>query len=271
MKKVTIEQLLNWAFTQELCKVGAPMADAGGLGYSQAWSMTSDMAVLGTIIDRSPNVYGVIPDFISAQAAPHADAVKVGEAVRAMAEFGSFGYSGEGVWNPFPEWEDTLGLIAAEVASVDQALQLKGERLNGRHVVNLVTSHAILGRGPDWTAEKPTVRMVMKAGKPAWFVMKKGRDALNRVYHYEADGFDRKKQRPMKGAYRKHELSTSIRGAILSRLDWQLWQDALEHLYYELSGRLQSNDLQPFAPDRQPWARVASRQSSAQPIEKASE
>ena len=266
MKKVTIEQLLNWAFTQELCKVGAPMADTGH-GYSAAWTMVSEVAVLGTLIDRNPNVYGVIPDFVSAMADPHPDAVRVGEAVRAMVEFGSFDYSGEGVWKPFPEWSDEYGLIAAEVASVDEMLRLKGERLNGRHVVNLVTRHAILGRGPDWTAEEPKVRMVMKSGRPAWFIAKKGRDALNRIYHFEADGFDRKKQKPMKGAYRKYELSTSIRGAILSRLDWQLWQDALEHLHADLSGRLRANDLLPFVPDRQPWARLISRKPAAQPIE----
>lgn len=270
MKKVTIEQLLNWAFTQELCKVGAPMADQGR-GFSVAWTMMSEVAALGTLIDRNPNVYGVIPDFVSASSDPHPDAVKVGDAVRAMDEFGSFDYSAEGVWNPFPEWEDPLGLIAAEVASVDEMLRLKGEWLNGRHVVNLVVRHAILGRGPDWTAEEPKARMVMRAGKPAWFVMKKGRDALKRVYHYEADGFDKKKQRPMKGAYRKHELSTSIRGAILSRLDWQLWQDALQHLHFSLSGRLGANDLLPFTPDRQPWARFVSRSASAQPIEIAGE
>ncbi|NEI89522.1 hypothetical protein GR248_01700 [Rhizobium leguminosarum] len=267
MKKVTIEQLLSWAYSQELCKVGAPMADTGH-GFSAAWSMMSEVAALGTLIDRNPNVYGVIPDYIAAAADPHPDAVKVGDAVRAMQEFGSFDYSGDGTWNPFPEWDDALGLIAAEVASVDETLRLKGERLNGRHVVNLVTRHAILGRGPDWTAEQPTVRMVMKSGKPAWFVAKKGRDALNKVYHYEADGFDKRKQRPMKGAYRKHELSTSIRGAILSRLDWQLWQDALHHLHSSLFGRLKSNDLLPFVPDRAPWARLAFRSTSSQAIEK---
>ncbi|WP_245449609.1 hypothetical protein [Rhizobium leguminosarum] len=246
------------------------MADSGR-GFSIAWSMMSEVAALGTLIDRNPNVYGVIPDFVSASSDPHPDAVKVGDAVRAMDEFGSFDYSGDGVWNPFPEWDDEFGLIAAEVASVDEAVRLKGERLNGRHVVNLVVRHAILGRGPDWTAEEPKARMVMKSGKPAWFVMKKGRDALQRVYRYEADGFDKKKQRPMKGAYRKHELSTSIRGAILSRLDWQLWQDALHHLHSSLFGRLHGGDLLPFVPDRQPWTRSAAYRTSLQAIENACE
>jgi hypothetical protein len=267
MKKVTIEQLLTWAFTQELCKVGAPMADAGGLGYSQAWSITSDMAVLGTIIDRSPNVYGVIPDFISASSDPHPDAVKVGNAVRAMDEFDSFGYSSNGVWNPFPEWSDEQGLIAAEVARVDEELHLKGERLTGRHIVNMVIRHSILGHGPDWTADEPKVRMVMKAGKPAWFVSKKARDAFNRPFTFETDGFDKRKGRPAKGAYRKYELSAPIRGAIISRMDWQLWQDALHHLHSRLYGRLQANDLQPFVPDMQPWARLKFRTPPSQAID----
>ncbi|MGO8388988.1 hypothetical protein ACC853_38340, partial [Rhizobium johnstonii] len=36
----------------------------------------------------NPNVYGVIPDYIAAAADPHPDSVKVGDAVRAMQEFG---------------------------------------------------------------------------------------------------------------------------------------------------------------------------------------
>ncbi len=72
----------------------------------------------------------------------------VGDAVRALAKLDGFEI-GAG-WQPFPEWDDPHGLIAAEVASVVAHELGRGGRMNGRHVVNLVTSAAILRRGPDW-------------------------------------------------------------------------------------------------------------------------
>lgn len=254
MKTITIEAFLTWAFTAELCKVGG-----GGDGLSavagSAWHMVSDYAALGTLIDRSPNAYGVVPGFIE-DGEPHPDALAVGDAVRALAARGVDIPEG---WQPFPEWADEHGLIAAEVARVVGEVRLKGDRLAGRHVVALVTTSAILGRGPDWTAKEPTTRMVEANGKPLWFVSRTSRDAFGRVYAFEGDGYDRKKQRPMRGAYRKYEISASIRGAILARLDWELWQDALAVLAGRLEGRLESHHIAPFCPDRHPWRRSARR------------
>ncbi len=258
MKTMTIEALLGWAFTAELCKVGG-----GGDGLSavaaSSWSMVEGVAALGTLIDRSPNDYGVIPGFIEA-GEPHPDAVKIGDEVRALAVRGFEIPDG---WQPFPEWADEHGLIAAEVARVAGEVRLKGDRLAGRHVVALVTTAAILGRGPDWEASEPKVKMVEANGKPLWFIKRKSKDAFGCVYEFEADGYDRRKQRPLKGAYRKHELSGPIRGAILSRLDWELWQSALKFLAYMLDGRLESHRIAPFVPDRQPWRRPARRERAA--------
>lgn len=250
MKKVSIEQFLTWAFTQELCKVGSGIDY--GPSIAGAWGKVSEMADLGTIIDRSPNGYGVIPDYM-AGGDPHPDAVAAGDAVKRLAARGGFEI-GDG-WKPFPEWSDDLGLVAGEVASTVQALRLKPDVLGGRHVVNLVVTYAILGRGPDWTVERPEETMVSAKGKPLWFVQRSTKDGFGRSYTFETDGFDRKKQRPMRGAYRKYQLSAPLRGAILSRLDWQLWQDALETLHRELSGKLHSSTLLPFLADRAPWAR----------------
>lgn len=252
MKKTGIEQFLTWAFTQELCKVGSGGAGLSSVGQSN-WGITRDMAVLGTLIDKSPNAYGVIPGFIE-DGAPHPDAVVAGDVVRALA---SRGFDIPEGWHPFPEWHDEHGVIAAEVARVVAETRLKGDRLSGRHVVNLVTSAAILNRGPDWTADRPAIGMVMQAGKPAWFVRRQATDAFGRIYEYEIDGRDKVKHRPKAGAYRKYELQDPIRGAILSRLDWQLWQDALALLAESLRGRLCSHELLPFYPFRQPWALAA--------------
>lgn len=264
MKTVTIEKLLIWAFTQELPKVGSGDLSVG-IGLSSAWAMTRDFAVLGTLIDRSPNIYGVVPDFLE-YGEPHPDALAAGAAVRALAEM-TFSIP-EG-WQPFPEWPDEHGLIAAEVARVVEEQRLKGDRLSGRYVVALVTGSAILGFGPDWQADKPKVQDVTHAGKPAWFVTRKARDAFGRVYEYETDGFDRRKQRPVKGAYRKYAISEPIRGAILSRMEWELWQDALAYLAKSLCGRLESHAIASFIPDRHPWRRRVRSENSSQAVDMA--
>ncbi len=251
MKTTTIEALLAWAFCQELCKVGS-----GGDGLTavsiSSWSLTRDMAVLGTLIDRSPNIFGVIPGFIE-DGEPHPDALAVGRAVKALD---AIGFEIPDGWMPFPELDDAHGLIAAEVARVVAEVRLKGDRLGGRHLVTLVTGAAILGRGPDWRCDQPKVRMVEMRGEPQWFVKRTATDALGRAYQYEANGYDPVKHRPRKGAYRKYELSQMMRGDILSRLDWQLWQDALAFLAERLSGEVSGHRIMPFVPDRQPWARI---------------
>lgn len=265
MKTIGITELLAWAFCHELCKVGAGGSQMVDLGGGSAWSMVSEFAALGTLIDKSPNVFGVIPGFIE-DGEPHADALKVGHAVRALA---SIGFEVPDGWMPFPEFDDPHGLIAAEVERVVAEVRQKGDRLGGRHLVTLVTGAAILGRGPDWSCDQPKFRMVAVRGEPQWFVKRKAKDALGRTYEYEANGFDTVKRRPRKGAYRKYELSTMLRGEILSRLDWQLWQDALSFLSEQLSHTLEQHRIAPFVPDRQPWARTKKYQAVEQVIEKA--
>jgi hypothetical protein len=117
----------------------------------------------------------------------------------------------------------------------------------------LVTTAAILKRGPDWQAEAPKVVTVQNGGKDAWFVKRVSKDSMGRRVEYEDNGFHQRHQRPMKGAYRKYRLAQSIRGAVISRLDWQLWQSALETLRDSLYGALTAHDLLPFHPDRSPW------------------
>ncbi|CDZ43082.1 Hypothetical protein NGAL_HAMBI1146_58550 [Neorhizobium galegae bv. officinalis] len=261
---MTIEQALGWAFNLELCKIGVSVPL--GPGYSQAWSMMSEVAALGTIVDRSPNAYGVIPDFVMTSE-PHPDALTIGGAVRCLADRGRFEIPAG--WNPLGDWTDEHGLVAHDLAAVVDSLRAKSDLLGGKHVVNLVVSHAILGRGPGWDAVQPKASMVMRRGKPAWFVLKKAKDSLGRVYSHEVDGFDQGKQRPMRGAYRKYQLDGSVRFAALSRLDWQLWQDALSALHDELLGQLHYVDLLQFWPDRQPWMRRKNSQQFDQPVEKA--
>jgi hypothetical protein len=266
MKTMLIEELLSWAFCEELCKVGSSGGGDGLTVVAQSnWSVTREMATLGTLIDKSPNFYGVIPGFIE-DGEPHADALAVGEAVRWLGR-NMFLVIEDG-WNPFPDLDDRHGLIAREVERVLCEVRLKGERLSGRHLVGLVTGCAILKRGPDWSAPQPGFRMVMSGGKPAWFVMKKAKDALNREYEFEANGYDAKRCKPVRGAYRKFELDRMMRSDILSRLDWQLWCDALSKIAERLDGRLVAHRIAGGLPVRAPWARLRKIEAADQGIEK---
>lgn len=250
MKTMTIYELLKWAYTVELPKAGRPGADMVG-GYGMSWSGIQAMGELGTIIDRTPNAYGVIPEFFSGDE-PHADAIRVGEAVEALR---STCFDIPHGWNPFPLWDDEHGLIAQAVAAVVERIRLKPDVLAGHHVANMVITYALLGRGPDWRADQPEIQMVSKGGKPAWFVKRVMEDCFGRKFEVETDGYDRKRQKPVAGAYRKHELVTPVSSAALSRLDWQLWQDALSLISGRLAGVLQTVCIVPFREDRQPWAR----------------
>ncbi|MEI2299325.1 hypothetical protein [Ensifer sp. MJa1] len=263
MKKISVEDLLSWAFTQELGKVGV-MADVGQ-GFSAAWMGMAEVASLGTIVDRSPNAFGVIPNFVY-EGDPHPDAIIAGRAVHRLADHGFDIANG---WNPMADWADEHGLIAEEVARLAEEQRGRSDRLSGQHVVSLVVSAAVLKRGPDWRADAPKAVMLMNKGKPAWFVKRTAKDSLGNAYEYEDNGFDQRRQRPKKGAYRKWRLDRSIRGDVLSRLDWQLWQSALEqiHAWLSFKNRLSTYELLPFFPRRQPWTISKNAPFSAQVIE----
>ncbi len=249
MKKIGIQELLTWAFCNELPKAG--MVEGAGPSMACGSAGFAEFAELGTIIDRSPNAFGVIPMF-SYEGEPHDDAVKVGQAVRALDEH-DFEIAAN--WNPFADWKDDHGLIAAETSRIIRDLQeSRNARLNGRQIVSLVTSCAVLKRGPDWSAVEPRVVPISHNGKdPAWFVKRRCKDSLGRPMDREVDGFDYQKRRPVKGAYHKYRLDGSIIASVLSRLEYQIWQSALETLCERLSGRLEAHDLLPFRPVRQPW------------------
>ncbi len=250
-KMMTIEALLSWAFIEELPKVES--ARVGPSAAPSVWQMMFDVITLGTNIDKSPNGYGVVGNFVSI-GDPHPDALIVGDAVRALADRN--GYEVMSGWKPFPEWDDPHGVIQAEVDRIAaEQVYERGGRTNGRHVVTLVTSAAILKRGPDWQADQPKVAPIRLNGKDdAWFVKRMTKDAFGRPLEYEDSGFDYRKRRPKKGAYRKYRLVEPIRAAVISRLEWQIWQSALEALHVSLSGALSSHDLLPFFPNRHPWA-----------------
>lgn len=258
MRKINIEALLTWAFTEELCKVGS--ASTAPLGYSSGGSGIVQTAAYGTTIDVSPNIYGVVPGFVY-QGEPSPSAIIVGNAVRGLADLQGFEVATG--WRPFPDWMDPQGLVQDEVDRTIADLSIRTDRMNGRHVVNLVINCAIMKCGPDWRAKEPrTMQVIGENGRALWFVTRSAKDRTGKTYHYEDNGYDRIKKRPMKGAFRKWRLEHPVRAAILNRMDWQLWQSALEVLYESLSSRQEFSGMAAFAPDRHPWKRGISASKS---------
>lgn len=264
MRKMSIQQMLTWAFTEELCKA---QNEGGRLvpGMPSPGTVYGDFETLGTLIDRSPNAWGVIPTW-SEDDAPHEDAVKLGELVRRLARDG---FDIPADWYPFPEWHDERGVIRAEVERVLEGERARGERQTGRHAFNLIVTCAVLKRGPDWRVDRPKERMVMRQGKPAWFMMKRQKDALGQFRSFETDGYDRRTHRPKKGAYRKWELSEPLRGAILARLDWMVWIAALKLLERECEYTLGFVNIVPSRLDPAPWDMRNADERAAQAVENA--
>lgn len=255
MKPISIQDLLKWAFTFELGKVGA--GDGGS--FSAAWRFTERMAELGTMIDRTPNSFGVIPGFVD-DGDPHPDALLVGNAVRGLAGF-EFDLPED--WQPFSDLDDPYGLIALEVESVVSELRLSPDMLRGRRAIGITISAALLGKGPEWRVARPEYSIVCANGKPRWFVQKRTKDCLGRTYWCEVDGYDRRKQRAVKGAYRKYELMHSLRTDVLNRLEWQMWQTAIAALADDLRPRLSAHRIHPVSIDLEPWAKMRSSEEAA--------
>ena len=255
MKPISIQDLLKWAFTFELGKVGA--GDGGS--FSAAWRFTERMAELGTMIDRTPNSFGVIPGFVD-DGDPHPDALLVGNAVRGLAGF-EFDLPED--WQPFSDLDDPYGLIALEVESVVSELRLSPDMLRGRRAIGITISAALLGKGPEWRMARPEYSVIQANGMPKWFLRKRARDSFGRMYWCEVDGYDRKRRRAAKGAYRKYELVQSMRTDVVARLEWQMWQTALAALAEDLRSSLAAHRIQPFQIDLEPWVKMRSSEEAA--------
>lgn len=247
MKTVTIEELLSWAFVHELPKGGGVEGLVNG---NSAWGMI----MLGTRVSCSAPGSGSAENYFIEQGEPNEDALTVGEAVRDLRHC-------EIVvppdWMPLSDWtlDDVSGDLArAAIARVIARVEARTPAHRAEHLIGLVVGTAVLGREPDWQADQPKVRMVERGGKPAWFVIREQNDGFGRTIQVEVDGFSAKAQRPVKGAYRKHEFSVDPSGDIMGRLDRQLWHAALLHLELTLAPRLVAHRLTASDQVASPWS-----------------
>jgi hypothetical protein len=253
MKTVTIEELLNWAFVHELPKGGGTdgLANANSawrMLQASSWGKVMAFAELMAMVDVD---FGGTGNFWIDQGEPHDDALAVGNAVAALAHC-DVEFPAE--WNVLSDWPGHGGMTAAAVSRVVDRYRLRPPMRRAAGIVSLVVGTAILGRQPDWQAPEPKLRLVERGGKPAWFVMRSVIDPSSGLAHdLEIDGFNRRTQRPARGAYRKWEFSADPSGDILSRLDWQIWVAALRRIEAAVAGRLAAHRLLSWAQSATPW------------------
>ncbi|TPL30190.1 hypothetical protein [Mesorhizobium sp. B2-4-7] len=251
MKTVTIEELLTWAFVHELPKGGGVDGldnanSAWRMLEASSWGKITSFAELGALIDTG----GGGNNYFIEQGEPHDDAVAVGRAVAGLARCD---VAIPANWHALADWPDTEGMADAAVKRAVDRYMVRTPRRRAAGIVSLVVGTAILGREPDYGAEPSKVRMVERAGAPAWFVMKRVTDENGQTYDIEVNGFNLRSRRPMPGAYRKYEFSTDPTGDILGRLDYQIWVAALRRLEAEIATQLVAHRL--VAGDRSmtPW------------------
>lgn len=262
MRTMTIEELLVWAFVHELPKGGGVDGldnpnSAWRMLQASSWGKITDWAELMATIDVSR---GGADNFMIEQGAPHDDALALGEAVAELSGYDIIVPAG---WSPLPDWprEDVMlaSLADAAVARALERFKLRPARWQARHLMSLVIGTAVLGREPGWEAPVSSLRMVERAGRPAWFRRRDMTDAFGRQSTVEVDGYNPKAGRPHRGAYRKYELSDDPVGDILGRLDREIWAAALRTVAQIARPRLSAHRVLPVDIDPAPWGAVGPR------------
>ncbi|HVL72184.1 MAG TPA: hypothetical protein VM434_09895 [Beijerinckiaceae bacterium] len=253
MKRIEIGALLRWAYTRELPKVHELRQVFGQApnGVVSAHGAVREAGMLGTVVDLPDNVWGVVPDF-TAETLPHPDALRIAEAVEALA--GCEPDWPEG-WNPLADLGlgDEAGAAVARAHDRVFVVGADGRRRMRRGAVALVRKHAILGGVPDWEADTPVRKVVLgPKGKPAWF----RRDVIQGVdgpVEIEVDGMDRRLRIPMPDAYQKHWWDPDPADVVVARAEYQLWRAALGLLVEALAGALAEHEATPSPWPAEPW------------------
>lgn len=255
-RKMDIETALRWAVRDELPK--AKFVNVGEVAaIASSWGAIDSYAELLTKIDS--NRYGVVPDIL-ALTPPHPDAIRLGEAVRALDGL-ALGVP-EG-WNPIAEFGGLGGLAAAAVAKALEAetiVDRAGERRFKQRPSMLIIHHAVFGGVPDWRCEAPEAKPICENGKSKWFrivqVWASGDHGKAEFGHWrdvEVDGFNARSRRPYPQAYRKYQLEPDPHLAIVGRINYEIWRSALDLLVDELASGLDEIELTPSPRPLRAW------------------
>lgn len=263
-RKMTVSDALKWAWGEELPKEPSGDFYAPPLAAASAWSSILRYGELGSIVDRQPNRFGCIPfdrvDF------PHADALKLADAVHALAECAVDVPAG---WHPMPELAEIDAGLAGRMVS--EALERAtvtteaGERFYRSRPDMLVVRHAILGVVPDWRlAHSPLMKFERwPNGRHRWFARRDVRTVIGQnadgsdkiaVQTTEVDGWSSRLQRPVAGAYRRPYFEPDPVPVMVARADYEIFCAAMGMLFGQLAGALETIDLVAVDWLPQPWA-----------------
>lgn len=232
MKTLPIEDLLVWAYSDELPKAGA-VRRIGPSGHDRGWRPVERFGDLLADVDCGVpmNRYGLAIDLM-AEDGPHADAVALHEAVLALDDL-VLDWPED--WAPLADIDDGDPLYAAAVArgrDLATRLQPDGRRILATRPSDLIRRQAILGGAPDTTAEKPARKVERANGSPLWFM--RVRRPMPTVgggtvmVEMEVDGFDRRRRAPYPQAYQRAYLDPDPAGVVVARAEYEVWRSGLD-------------------------------------------
>lgn len=252
-RTMAIEDALIWTYRDELPKT--PRLRTGPMLPERAWASVEEFAELLTVIDEPVNGFGVLEDG-RATVGPHPDALAIHAAVVRLGAEMEVTFPPD--WSPISDLGDLGELgdlaVAKAVHDLQAARVIHGNRLRWSPQVVVVRA-AIIARDPDWEIEPVEVVEVKSFGKPKWFRMVTIPDPYceGSSYSYETDGYDPKRKRPFPDAYKKATLDHDLASGIVDRAVYEIWRAALDLLFEELQGTLESITLTPSTRPWRPW------------------
>lgn len=252
-RRVGIEDLLRWAYREELPKEGAKVGITPD-GFGGAWGGVEKYGAYLTVIDEGGlNRFGVVPEEFT-ERGPHPDAVAIAGAVAALDGWNLNIPDG---WDPFEDLGELGGLrprVLADVMARLTACGADGERALKTPPLRLVFRHAIMGGCPVWQADVPEVRTICGAnGRAVWFAMQTMCDPISGTAFEVERTVLASGRRQMSGAYRKYYLDPDPVDAGVARGEYEIWRAALDVLVLELEDNLESVEVLPSARAYRPW------------------